>query len=69
MKPFLEEECGVTTIEMTPHHPNHPVRISFWVDSRDWSTLEASDEWKSFEALLLELQTQRIQQIRKGDSD
>lgn len=60
---------GIKVIEVTPHHPIHQVRISFWLDSRDWSKLEESDEWKVFSDHLEKVQTRRIQKIRKEGLD
>ena len=60
---------GITVIRKWPHRPIHEVRISFWLDSRDWMTLEESDEWKDFSTRLKEVQTRRNQKTQTEGID
>ena len=63
----LDNMDGYKVIQVTPHRPIHQTRVSFWLDCRDWSQLEASEEWKAFSALLEEVQTRRIRKIRTAE--
>ena len=49
-------ESGYKVIIIRPGQSNPRIRVSFVLDSRDWSKLEGSKEWKSFVGILEEYQ-------------